>query len=107
MLFALNMIPSAGCAVINKLKVTLKSNTVALLTAGSSVRAVRSGGHRFGRLPDLLEGMAVAGSIPGALRNSFCGAIKPLSGFVVSAPTPAVLAVLGTLGQKRVQVCWS
>ena len=76
MSFALNMILSAGYAVINKLKAIFKSNTVPLLTADSSMRAVKSGPYRFGRLPDLLEEMVVASSIIGALRNSFGGAIS-------------------------------
>lgn len=47
MLFALNMIPTAGYAVINKLKSTVKSNTVPLLNADSCVSSVYNKEHRF------------------------------------------------------------
>lgn len=77
MLFALNMIPSAGYGVINKLKAIFKSNTVPLLTEGSSVRAVNSRLYRLGWLPDLLKGMVVAISIISALRNSSGGRLTP------------------------------
>lgn len=86
MLFALNMIASAGYAVINKLKAIFKSNTVPLLTADSSVRAVNSGAYRFGRLPDLLEEMAAASSTTGALKNTFWGAVNSLSGVCNVSP---------------------
>jgi len=102
MLFALNMILSAGSAVINKLEAIFKSNTVPLVSVDSTVRAVNCGLHRFDQLPDLLEGTVVTSSITGAPRNSFWGAINPLSGVCsISLNSSSAGCIVDTLARAE------
>lgn len=72
MLFALNMIPTAGYAVINKLKATVKSNTVPLLSADSGVSSVYNKEHRFSA-----GGNGSSKSALSALQNSLWGLLTP------------------------------
>lgn len=97
MLFALNMIPTAGYAVINKLKATVKSNTVPLLSADSGVSSVYNKEHRFSA-----GGNGSSKFCPQCSAKLIVGTLNPSTGTAVSAQQSqgAELRPRGESGQQ-------